>query len=94
MIDPIAERTLNDGSQTQIRLYIVNADAAVVEAVNEKGTTSVLVDAADAFRAWMHPFSRPEWLDYPGTDEAREKRALAALTEAEYKALEAVTDES
>lgn len=86
----LSERTLNDGSQTVISLLYLNADTCIIRAANARGETSTIVDPADAHYAFHHPFSRPEWLDYPGTEAAKAKQALRELTPAQYAALEDV----
>ncbi len=84
------ERTLNDGSQTCISLVYVNPDLIIIRAANAQGETSTIVDPAMAHYAFHHPFSRPEWLSYPGTAEAKAKQALAELTPDQYARLEAI----
>jgi len=71
-VTTIDTRVVNDGTGTTVTLY-QHGETYVVEAVNDRGTACVtLHDRADAARCYMHPFSRTDWLDYPGlTEDAR-----------------------
>lgn len=83
----LAQRTLGDGSQTVITLFQLNADALFIEARNCNGTTSTIVDPAEALTAFLHPFSRAEWLDFPSKAS---RNALAVIAPAEYARLEEI----
>lgn len=86
----LAQRTLGDGSQTVITLFHLNDDALIVEARNVNGSTSMVVSPSEALDAFHHPFSRDEWLSYPGTKLAAQRQALRELAPAEYARLEAI----
>ncbi len=62
----VDERKLNDGSGTVIRL-LIGPDHAMVEAENVNGVERTVVDWMDAAECFYHPFSRVEWLSYPGS---------------------------
>ena len=80
----IDTRTLCDGSATTITLA-KDGERFVVTAKNAAGSSTVIVDREDAAECYMHPFSRSEWLDYPGinTNAIDAGLALAAVRAAE-----------
>lgn len=67
-MDTLASRALNDGSRTVISL-LSDGERFIVQAENANGKVTTSVTAADAYNAYMHPFSRAEWLSYPGTEK-------------------------
>ncbi len=78
-MDELASRALRDGSGTVISL-LTDGKTFVVKAENVNGSCSVTVARADAARCYMHPFSRTDWLDYPGhADESLANAASAHL---------------
>ena len=79
----IDERTLSDGSGTVISLS-QDGERFIIAARNGQGHSAVSVDRAEALQCYRHPFSRSDWLDYPGVTESKVEAGLA-LAEARAK---------
>lgn len=88
MENELHSRTLKDGSGTVIKLHQTDDGRFRVTAENGCGTSECIVDAADASMAFKHPFSRADWLDYPGVNTPLDTGA--AMTPVEYALAEAI----
>lgn len=82
----VDSRTLVDGSGTVVTLWACDDGRFIVEAVNGQGRSAVSVTAHEAGYVFRHPFSRPEWLDYPGFTHSKVEAGLA-LAEARAQEL-------
>lgn len=70
-------RTLHDGSQTTITLFASEDGRFVIEARNANGSSAVVAERHEAARIFKHPFSRSDWLEYPGVTRSKVEAGLA-----------------
>lgn len=74
----LASRQLADGSGTVITLYRETTTRELtVEAVNRNGTSEKTAEPSEALWMYNHPFSRKDWLDYPGINAAPASEVVA-----------------